>query len=196
MFRKVFDDWVNPKPLFAANFFHRAYSAYLSSCSAAMAGAVHDTHALLRVCLEQVGYGVYICDDEERFNCWMNRHTDEESKKAVMKEFTHGNIKKNIANSCPNLEKIYSELYEQTINFGGHPNVGGVSFNSKIEQIDENSLRISTIYLHEDGLELQSVLITSIQVGICALKLAGVVYPDRITATGVADQVHGIARRY
>src|SRR5258707_9743255 len=127
MFRKLFDAAINPRPFLPVIFFLRSHSAFLSACGAVMAGQVHDEQALLRICLEQGGYAFYIGDDEARWERWMNRHDSLATLKAVRDEFSHGKVTRHISASDANLGRVYTTLYDRTIDYGGHPNGRGAS---------------------------------------------------------------------
>jgi len=53
-----------------------------------MAGQAAETHALLRLCLENGVYGFYLARNPASQKIWLRRHDTEESKKLVRNEFT------------------------------------------------------------------------------------------------------------
>ena len=163
-----------------------------------MAGQVHDAQALLRVCLEQGGYALYIGEDQERGKRWMGRHdTRTRSQQDKWKdEFTHGKVTRHITAWDADLGRVYTTLYDQTIDYGGHPNERGTTVNMTMEEIEDGWRRFNTVYLHGDGLFLDFALKTTAQVGICALRLAKVIYPLRVQATGVEFQLETISKRF
>jgi hypothetical protein len=161
-----------------------------------MAGQVHDAQALLRVCLEQGGYALYIGDDHARWERWMSRHDNPDALKGVRKEFTHGNVARQVTVADADLGRVYATLYDRTIDYGGHPNERGTSANMTMENMQDGGLRYSAVYLHGDGLLLDFALKTTAQVGICALRIAKVIYPHRVQATGVQSQMEIISKRF
>lgn len=198
MFRKLFDGAINPRPFLPVTFFLRSHSAYLSACGAVMAGQVHEAQALLRVCLEQGGYALYIGKDQARWKRWMGRHelrtrTQQDKWKD---EFTHGKVTRHITASDVDLGRVYTTLYDQTIQYGGHPNERGTFASMTMEETEDGGRRFNTVYLHDDGPLLDFALRTTVQVGICALRFAKVIYPHRVTATGVKFQLETISKRF
>lgn len=198
MFRKLFDGAINTRPFLPVNFLLRAHSAYLSACGAVMAGQVHDAQALLRVCLEQGGYALYIGEDQGRWERWMDRHAPRtRTQQGTWKdEFTHGKVTRYITASDADLGHVYTTLYDRTIDYGGHPNERGTSVSMTMEETEDGGRCFNTVYLHGDGLLLDFALKTTAQVGICALRLAKVIYPHRVQATGVEFQLETISRRF
>lgn len=198
MFRKLTEGALNPHPLLPMGFLQRAHSAYLSACGAVMAGQIHEAQALLRVSLEQAGYGHYIGDDQERWTRWMDRHEPrtKSQQKKWREEFTHGNVAKGIAAADPAIGRFYNQLYDRTIEYGAHPNQLGDSMGSALEQSEDGDTRFVTIYLHEDGLMMDFALRSTAQVGLCVLRIAQLIYPLRMQATGVQFQLEIISKRF
>lgn len=198
MFRTLVEGAVNPRPLLPIGFLQRSHSAYLSACGAVMGGQLLEAQALLRASLEQAGYGHYIGGDQERWKRWMDRH-EPRTKTQQDKwrdEFTHGKVTRGIAAADAAVGGVYSQLYDRTIDYGAHPNQLGDSMGSALEDAEDGGKRFLTIYLHEDGLLLDFALRTTAQVGICVLRIAQLIYPLRMQATGVLFQLETIAKRF
>ena len=198
MFRKLSEGAVNPQPLLPMGFLQRAHSAYLSACGAVMAGQLHEAQALLRVSLEQAGYGHYIGDNQKRWTRWMDRHEPrtKSQQDKWREEFTHGKVARGIAAADPDVGRSYNELYDRTIDYGAHPNQLGDSMGSTLEETEDGDARFVTIYLHADGLMMDFALRTTAQVGLCVLRIAQLIYPLRMKATGVQFQLETICKRF
>lgn len=196
MFRQLFDGAVNPKPYLPIGFLLRAHSAFLAATGAVMAGQVYEAQAVLRVCLEQGAYAHYVGNDQPRWERWMARHDSLAAKEVVRREFTQRKIREHIKASAPDLEHIYGELYERVIDYGAHPNEQGLSLSSKVENTVDGGRRHLTIYLHEDGLQMDMGLRMAAQVGLWVLRVAQALYPQRVQATGVLYQLEIILRRF
>ncbi|NQW13916.1 MAG: hypothetical protein HQ479_06625 [Rhodobacter sp.] len=139
MFRKLVDGAIDPKPLLPMVFLLRAHSAFLNAVGAVMAGQLHEAQALLRVSLEQAGYGHFIGDDQERWERWMNRHEPRtrSQQDKWRKEFSNGTIARHLTSADPTLGGIYTELYNRTIDYGGHPNERGMSMSTDIVDLPD-----------------------------------------------------------
>lgn len=196
MLRKLSDGAINPRPVLPIGFFQRSHSSYLAAISATLGGQLHELQTLLRACLEQAGYGFYVGDDQGRWERWMNRHDDEASRKAVRREFTHARILDQLKRSDARLAEVYAQLYEQTIDFGAHPNERGASMSSEILDLPDGGKEYRTIYLHGNGLALDFSLKATSQVGIAVLQIARKVYPNRFKAIGIEATLRDITTRF
>lgn len=198
MFRKLLDGAIDPKPILPMGFLLRAHSAYLTAVGAMMAGQLHELQALLRMCLEQAGYSHFIGGDQVRWERWMDRHEPgtRSQKDKWKKEFTHGNVSRGLNASNATLGDIYTKLYDRTIDYGGHPNERGASMSSDLVHLPDGGQQWLTVYLHEDGLMLDYCLKTTAQVGLCALRIARLIYPARAQAVGISYQMDDICKRY
>lgn len=198
MFRRFFGEAVNPKPILPANFLLRSHSAYLSACGAVMAGQLHDAWSVLRVSLEQGGYAYYVGGDRERWTRWLARH-DVRSRTQQSKwkdEFTHGRVLRHLRTADPQLAEVYSGLYDRTIDYGAHPNERGISVGMNFEDTLDGGRRFNTIYLHGEGPILNLLLKSTAQVGICVLRIAQLIYPERTQATGVKFTLETIRKQF
>ncbi len=196
LFRKLIDNAVDPKPFQPMGFLLRAHSAFLTAVGTVMAGQVYEAQALLRVCLEQGAYSHFIRDDQARWELWMNRHDSAKAKQKVRDEFKHGKICANMKKDAPKLEKIYSGLYDQVIDYGAHPNERGASLSSGMKDTIDGGISYTTTYLHGDGLQLDFGLKTTAQVGIWVLSIAQIIYPTRMQATGIQYELEDISKRF
>jgi hypothetical protein len=196
MFRQLLDGAINPKPILPVGFLLRAHAAYLAAVGAAMAGQLYELQALLRVCLEQGGYAHFIGNDQQRWERWMGRHDSPDATRAVRKEFQHVKIVEHLKAANAEIGRVYSELYDRAIEYGAHPNERGTSLSSTIEDIEDGGKRFNTVYLHGDGFMLDFALRTTAQVGICVLRIAQIIYPSRMQATGVQFKLETISKRF
>jgi hypothetical protein len=65
-----------------------------------------------------------------------------------------------------------------------------------MEETEDGRCQFNTVYLHGEGLLQDFALKTAAQVGICALRFAKVIYPNRLKATGVEFQLDTISKRF
>ena len=198
MFTKLVSEDVNPNPLLPIDFLQRSHCAFLSACSAAMAGQLNEVPALLRVCLEHGGYANYVGTDQERWERWIDRHIPRSGSQLDKwrAEFTHGKVAGSVVAADANLGAAYKALYERTIDYGAHPNEKGASMSTMIEEADNGDTRFGTVYLHSDGVVQDRMLRFVASVGICVLGIAQVIYPFRMQAIGVKFQLATIAKRF
>lgn len=197
MFRKLLVDALNPNPLQSMDFILRSHSAYLTAVNAVMSGQLHELHPLLRACLEQASYGHFL-SNQTRWERWMQRHdlSSRSQKDKWRKEFSHGNVARNLRETRPDLGDTYNDLYERTIDYGAHPNERGASMSSDILDLPDGGKKLLTIYLHSGGLMQDFCLRATAQVGLCVLCVAQLIYPSRMQAVGIQHQLDDMCKRY
>jgi hypothetical protein len=190
LFMRVGTHIINPKNMTAADLFYRTHAAYRAACGAATAGQVTEAVVLSRSCLEASAYALHIHEHPGHDMLWWDRNKTPAQKKAVIKTFAHGRLRETIAKHDKRLDEVYDLLYEQSIDYGGHPNQLGVAGGMSIADKPESD-RISVIhtYLHADGLMLDFGLKFVARVGICALRLHQFMMPEKFKLLQVTDRI-------
>lgn len=194
-FQRVEKGWINPKPWFATAFMFRAHSAYRAVLGIAMAGQIFEVFPLLRSCLECAAYGLHIGKDKSRMEIWLRRHDNAQSHKQMRKEFAATRLRETISNQSQNLALLFNELYERTIDFGAHPNERAL-FSGMVKKNGADRVEFETVFLHGDGLQLEHALKTTGQVGLWALHVFQLIYPERFMLLGVKDSLEKIRKRF
>lgn len=183
-FMRVAKDWLNPRNLLIPFFFLRCHSAYRAACEHAMAGQVTDAYPQIRACLEYAGYALHINKNAELAETWLRRHDSDTTMRTVKREFTVANVRVTIEGADRHAAKVFAELYERAIDFGGHPNERAIT--GSMEMIDSGDRKLyKSIYLHGDSLALDHALKTTAQTGVCSLEILQAVYPERFELLGV-----------
>ncbi len=184
-FMRAAEEWLSPRNPLTPLFFLRCHSAYRATCEHAMAGQVTDTFPHIRVCLEYAGYALHIHKNPELAEMWLRRHDDETTKKAVIDEFKVSNIRATIEKANRHAVKVFSELYDRAIDFGGHPNERAIMSSLKITDLGDRK-SFESLYLHSDGPPLEHALKTTAQTGVCALEILQEAFPERFKLLGVS----------
>ena len=156
-------------PLFA-----RCHSSYRAACGTSMAGQLAETFVILRSCLEYSGYALLIHQNPNLDTVWLRRHAGDDSGRTMRNAFTAGKAKRAVESTDSGLGDWYSDLYEDTIDFGGHPNPKGII---PITRCDEDTY--GQIDLHSDGLFLRHCLNLTLRVGLCSLYVFYTILPAR-----------------
>jgi hypothetical protein len=177
-------------------FLLRAHSAYRSAAGTVMGGQLYEAQALLRLCLEHAAYGHYIGGDTALWERWMRRNESEKNQEAVRKEFSANKVKRKLQSASAKIGTAYETLYERLIDFGAHPNEQGFSMSSAIRRQPNGDVHLDTLYLQGDGVPLDHALKTTAQVGICVLRVAQLLYPDRFSTLGLDFELSTIMKRY
>jgi len=187
-FAKIAQNLDNPKNLLSAGLLYRSHSAYRAACGTAMAGFSPETFVLLRSCLEYAGYGLLIFRTPSLGEVWLRRHEDSKTLAATRNQFTAGAVERTVAATDAGLGRVYSHLYQASVDFGAHPNERGVT-SSMTKQKTEAEERYLFVYLHQNGLAVDHALLFARQVGLCSLLIFQNVFPERFMLLGLRDKL-------
>jgi hypothetical protein len=169
-FVEVSKRWTNPQSELAAMLFLRCHSAFRTAAGHAAAGQAVESYVVDRAMLEFAAYALHIFRNPSLGLVWLNRHQDEASMKAAKQAFVHREVKATVASVNQHAAKRFEELYQRTIDFGGHPNERSVTGN--MSMVEESDRRVMlAILLHGDGPALDMALKTTAQCGVCSLEI-------------------------
>lgn len=185
-YRKAIDGVNHSHDWFAGFFLLRAHSNYLGACRLCWSAQIPESYALLRSCLENALYGLYLAKHRESRETWLRRHDDDVSKQRVRDEFTIGAMLKLAADLDPTEGAVAKVLYDRTIDSGAHPNELALMQTLQITE-SADKIEFKSSYLDQDSPALRVTLKATAQVGVCALSLFRVVYPERFAIVGVTD---------
>jgi len=110
------------QPIFTGPMFLRSHYAYKTSAGMTLAGQFCESFVLMRSCLEYAGYAVRLFTAPGLEKVFLNRHADKASKNALRKQFEISTITNAIAGFDKKLSDIFKDMYDRSIDFGGHPN--------------------------------------------------------------------------
>jgi hypothetical protein len=187
-FVKITENLTNPKNLLAAVLLVRSHAAYRAACSTAMGTQLPETFVLLRSCLEYAAYGLHLNANPSLGETWLKRHDDAAALRAMKKAFVGPEIDQTIVATDQEIWHVYNELYERTIDFGGHPNLRGVLSNMLMnENVDNRQLQ--PIYLHGNPTTVRHALKSTAQVGVCSLHLFRDILAARFRLLGIREKL-------
>jgi len=179
------DDFEDP---FAPNFLHRSHSSFIASCRLSMSGQVAETFPLLRSCLEYALYALHINENHALSKDWVRRHINEESLKKSRQSFSHKNVMKTLLARDISLHNSLSDLYQRTIDYGGHPNERAVSSSYEWRQEGDTRM-VRNQLLHGDSAALDHALITSAQIGLGSLLVFELIFNERFDILDLRDTI-------
>lgn len=185
-YRKAIDGLNYSHDWFAGFFLLRAHSNYLGACRLCWSAQIPESYALLRSCLENAFYGLYLAKHPESRETWLRRHDNDASKQRVRDEFKIGAMLKLAAELDATEGTVAKALYDRTIDSGAHPNELALMQTLQINE-SADQIEFKSNYLDQDSLALRAALKATAQVGVCALSLFRVVYPERFAILGVTD---------
>ena len=146
-FRKIVDNLDNTREWFEGLFLLRAHSSYLGAVRLSTSGQVPETYMVLRGCIENSLYGLYLHKKPEEREIWLKRHDDDESKRRVRRKFKITSMLDLLESSHASTSRVARELYEDTIDYGAHPNERTITSALRMKK-EERVIRFDlTVYL-------------------------------------------------
>lgn len=185
-YRKAIDGINHSKDWFSGFFLLRAHSNFLAVCRLCWSAQIPESYALLRSCLENALYGLYLSRHPESRETWLRRSDDAETKKKVKDEFKIGTMLKLAATEDETEGVVAKALYERTIDSGAHPNELALMQALQMDKRADH-IEFKTIYLDDNSVALLAALKTTAQVGVCSLSLFRLIYRERFDIMGVTD---------
>jgi hypothetical protein len=183
-FAKVTKGWVNPSSEILAMLFVRCHGAFRTAAGLAMAGQAAETYVQCRAMLEYGAYAVHIHRDPPLGMVWLDRHQSAKQMAAQKTAFSHARVATSVTAANRHAGKRFEDLYQRTIDFGGHPNERSVTGNMKM--VEETDRRVMLAVLqHGDGPELDMALKSVAQCGMVSLEMLQAIYNAKFELLGI-----------
>lgn len=183
-FMKASRDWLNPENQITALLMLRCHAAYRASAGLAMSGQIVEAFNLCRSTLEFAAYALHIHRDPALGVVWLNRHQDSVSMEAQRHSFSHRKVLASVKAANVHAGRRFEDLYQRTIDFGGHPNERSVTGNMKMVN-EPGKLTMLAIMQHGDGLELDHALKSVAQCGLTSLEILQCAFNARFELLGI-----------
>lgn len=183
-FRKAIDGLNHSQDWFSGFFMLRAHSNFLAACRMSWSGQIPECYALLRSCLENALYGVYLADNPTSQETWLRRHDSDDHKKRVRQEFKIRTMLDLAKSMDKKVGTVAELLYKRTVDHGAHPNERALMQALQMTKGDDK-IEFKSIYLEKDSDQLKLALKTTAQAGVCVLSLFRPVYKERFDILGV-----------
>jgi hypothetical protein len=167
----------------------RTHSAFRAGASLAFGGAVPESMAALRLCLETAGYAAMMQGNESLSMIWLNRGDNDQTKAAARNAFRHSEVRSALEKRDDTIAGIYQSLYEYLIDGGAHPNERGFIANLQVERLEDGGARLTQIYLQADTDVLERGLRAAGKIGVCALMIFAMMYPDDFQELGITQKI-------
>jgi hypothetical protein len=104
--------------------------------------------------------------------------------KASKKAFQHVTVAESVKAANPHAAERFDNLYQRTIDFGGHPNERSVTANIKMTE-ESDRREMLAILQHGDGVQLDMALKTTAQCGMIALEMLETIYGAKFELLGI-----------
>jgi hypothetical protein len=192
-FDKFASNLLNPSKFYEPFLFIRAHSSYRGAVRLSTSGQLPEGYSLLRGCLEYALYGFYFSKYPASIQTWVERDESEAGKKKARNQLTFGKMLYELEQSSSTVGKITRALYERTIDAGAHPNRKTITL--AMQQRDtEDSVFFTLAQLNTEHEPLILSLKTSVQVGICALNIFRLVFPERFDILGISYDIDKLSQ--
>lgn len=183
-YAKVTESWVNPSSEIIALPFVRCHGAYRTAAGLAMAGQAAEAYVQSRAMLEYGAYAVHIHCDPSLGMVWLDRHQGAAEMAAQRAAFSHRKVLASVIAANRHAGAHFEELYQRTIDFGGHPNERSVTGNLKMVEEPDRRVMLAVLQ-HGDGPELDMALKSVAQCGMIALEIFQVIYSAKFELLGI-----------
>jgi|SRR5215831_1814998 len=177
-------DWLNPADEIGAFLLLRCHSSFRCAVGDAMAGRAVETYVLCRSLLEFAGYAVHIHRNPSLGIVWLDRHKDKVSMEKQKNAFSHNKVLGSVKAANVHAAERFEDLYQLTIDFGGHPNERSVTGNMKMVK-EPNKRTMLSIMQHRDGPELDLALKSVARCGLVSLELLQHLFNARFELLGI-----------
>ncbi len=187
---------LSQNPEFLSGFLlFRSHSAFRGASLACLSGTLAECYMLLRGSLESALYGLYVAGDTSRQEIWAQRHEDAASFHRMRGEFTISTVMNHLDSVDSATRGIAKQLYDRTIDFGGHPNQRAVSTQMKIKT-SASRLEFAHEYFVCGDVAHEYAMKSAAQVGICCLDMFYHVFRDIYRKVGVDKRLDDIRKKY
>ena len=132
----------------AARLYMRAFSAYRAAARLAVSGQLYETAVLRRSIVEHAVYAWVCGHSQSHRDTWVARANGEPERKAARKAFQWNGLMQLLGTVDQKLATELGNHYDDSIDFGAHPNVEGVNLSSEVVKSEEEGTQLNTIYAH------------------------------------------------
>ncbi len=187
-FVKAGKNLVNPRSVMAAVLLLRAQYAFMAAAGMALAGPVVETFTMMRSVLEYAGYALVIHGSPELEDVFIWRHRSEAELKAQKKAFNSAAARAAVARADAKLAAIFDDLYQRTLDFGGHPNPHAVFSAMQLDEGKETG-GLTALALSTDSRVVAHALKSAAQVGLTALHIFQHIFMEKFELLGLRIEI-------
>jgi hypothetical protein len=185
-FARAGKNLIKPTPPMCGVFFLRTYYAFRAAAGLALAGQVVEAFVVMRSILEYAGYGLRIFADPKLERVFIDRNIGAEEMKAA---FTIREVRTAISTFDPKLADVFDDLYQRSIDFGGHPNPHGMLTAVSLDRKDETFAGLTTYALSGDPVAITHALKSIAQAGLMGLMTAQHIFKAKFELLGIRAEI-------
>lgn len=191
---RVCDNFLNPEDQRAPLLLLQAHASYRAAVGLAMSGQSAPAFMAMRGCLESSLYGLYFNRNPDSFHLWLSRHDDDTARRSVKVEFTIRNLKDCLQEADPGTNAIVAQLYDRTIDYGAHPNVGALASAFRSRTVGDRT-HFDVAYLTADPQVLVRTMKSVAQTGVCSLMIFRNALAERFDLLGITESLAALRQK-
>jgi hypothetical protein len=182
---------IDPEDLVAPFFSLLTHAAYRGACGLPMSTQSALAFAVMRQCLENSIYCLYINKHPQSFETWIKRTESDAARQKMKAEFTIGNLKKTLQTVDEDACQLWLHLYEKSIDYGAHPNPSALIAALKKHE-PEKGIRWELSYLTKEPEVITGTMKSVAQTGIVCLRVFRHVFPERFEELGISKGLEAL----
>ncbi len=175
-------------------FLLKAHSSFLASSCLSTSGQLSDSYCPMRAVIENTLYGFYIWRNPKSIDNWLQRHKNDEVKRKIRAEFTIANLLKELSKSNIKYSEVIKKLYDNTIDYGSHPNVASILTNLE-QHKSQNKRSIFMKYFNLDSPFLEATLKDQCHIGMMSIKIFAIIWKHRVEISRLIDKIEKLQNR-
>ena len=121
---------------------------------------------------------------------FLDRHTTDQARRKSKKEFATPAYLAEVKSQSVGLADITEKLYNNLIDFGGHPNERALSSSMKVRKVESLGTQWLQVGLHADPKYIGFGIGQAVDVGVCSLKILELVFSARFELLGVSERLN------
>lgn len=176
----------------------RSHSAILAAMRLAMSGQAFEAQAVVRLAIEGAWYALHIAADPappSRANLWRRRGTSPQATQKCKNEFRVENVRRTHERLDARSAAGMRHLYEDTIEFGGHPNQVGIGGSARIDRSgSDDVIQVGVGVLTPETLATGLALKAAVEAAVGLARTFRLIYPERCRIVGLNDDIDRLIR--
>lgn len=176
----------------------RTHGAFLAASRLGMSAQASDAPAVIRVGVELAWYALHLAKDPDpprRMDTWLRRNEGKASQDRCKAEFTVARVRATHERIDPATAGFLKDLYENLIDYGAHPNQGGVLAGITRANRPQNREEFTVGILDPNPLTVMFALRRAAILGAGALRVFGSVFSTEFAAIEMDRTLEGLIGR-
>lgn len=138
--------------------FMRCFATYRTAVRLSVSGQLFEATVLMRSLLESAVYAWVCSVSDGHRSAWEERGDSDERRRLSRKLFQWKDILSLLESADKDLAPRISDMYDQLIDYGAHPNVDGLALSSDVKYLGHDKYEITTVFAHGREAVLLAIL--------------------------------------